>query len=424
MNITDIDDKIIIRSNDQKQDFPEFAKYWEDQFFKDMKTLNVSYPTTITRVSEYIPEIITFIEKIIARGYAYESNGSVYFNIQEYLKNKIHKYPKLKNIRDSVSSNTQSSDELKEIEDNDGVLSKGLESEKKNKSDFALWKKSKENEPKWNSPWGEGRPGWHIECSVMCTEVLGEKLDIHAGGEDLKFPHHDNEIAQTEAHFESTQWINYFIHTGHLNIDGLKMSKSLKNFLKIESLVSVYNSNAIRLYFLKHKWEGIMDYTEDGMREASKKEKDLAEFFQNLKVFIRENNLKRSLKLDELDNKLLKDLENSKAKIHQFLCDNFNTGEALLEIFDLISKTYNYETATRSNKSLKLHLLYNVGQYIAYLLKCFGLVYKTEFIEYFQTDSNVGSTEEVIAPFIEVLSEFRDKIKEIASNKVFHIILF
>lgn len=194
MNITDIDDKIIIRSNERNVNFSDFAKMWENDYFKDMSILNVGYPNYITRVSEYVPEIIDSIKTIINNGYAYEANGSVYFNIESFSKNN-HFYKKL----------TPCSGSKEEAEEGEGKLSAGNEKDKRNPGDFALWKKSKENEPFWESEWGNGRPGWHIECSVMCKEIFGDKLDIHCGGVDLKFPHHDNEIAQTEAIYDSQQ---------------------------------------------------------------------------------------------------------------------------------------------------------------------------------------------------------------------------
>lgn len=147
------------------------------------------------------------------------------------------------------------------VDNEEGALSKGNESDKKNPGDFVLWKKSKEKEPFWNSPWGNGRPGWHIECSCMCSEIFGENLDIHTGGCDLKFPHHDNEIAQTEAYYDHDQWINFFLHTGHLNIDGLKMSKSLKNFKKISDFIDTYSANTFRLFFCTNRWDNDMDFT-------------------------------------------------------------------------------------------------------------------------------------------------------------------
>ena len=201
MNITDIDDKIIIRSNEQNVNFAEFAKMWEEDFFKDMSYLNVAYPTYITRVSEYVSEIKDSIRTIINHNYAYASNGSVYFSIDNFTKDK-HDYKKL----------TPGTGTKEEADEGEGKLSAGTDKDKKNPGDFALWKKSKEKEPFWESEWGNGRPGWHIECSAMCKEVFGDKLDIHSGGIDLKFPHHDNEIAQTEAIYNSKQVILILIN--------------------------------------------------------------------------------------------------------------------------------------------------------------------------------------------------------------------
>ena len=405
MNITDIDDKIIKRSNDEKKNFAEFAKFWEDSFFKDMRALNVMYPNYITRVSEYIPEIIKFIEVIIKKGYAYEKNGSVYFDIEAYKKGG-HMYAKL--IPQDKNQN------LEELQEAEGVLSKDNAGEKKNKGDFALWKTSKKDEPFWDSPWGKGRPGWHIECSVMSSSIFGNKLDIHSGGCDLKFPHHDNEIAQTEAHDDSKQWINYFLHTGHLKIEGLKMSKSLKNFKKITDFISLYTPNAFRLYFCNSKWDGDMDFTENGLSMASANDKKISEFFQNIKVWSRENDLKKTLKLDNEDSALNNFFLEAKKNIHAYFCDNFNTPGVVSTILDLIKKTYEYQEKTEKVKTLKLHLIYTVGKYISDILKCLGLVYNTDFVDYFRTsgegDSNKNA-EEILTPYMDVLTKFRHEVK-------------
>jgi len=186
MNITNIDDKIINRSNEVGEDFTKFAEKWENDFFEDMKMLNVELPDSITRVSEFVDIIIPFIQKIIDRGFAYESNGSVYFDTEAYRKSS-HAYGKL------APSKVGDLELLKEGEGSRNA--KDHDKDKKTPFDFALWKNSKPDEPKWKSPWGEGRPGWHIECSVMADKVLGYPIDIHSGGVDLKFPHHENEIA-------------------------------------------------------------------------------------------------------------------------------------------------------------------------------------------------------------------------------------
>ncbi|KAF9151500.1 hypothetical protein BGX20_005402, partial [Mortierella sp. AD010] len=204
--------------------FRDLAAYWEGEFFKDMDRLGVRRPDVLTRVSEYVPEIVTFVEKIISNGYAYEAEGSVYFDTAAFDGKDGHHYAKLA---------PWSKGDAALMEESEGSLGIRL-SGKKSSMDFALWKASKSGEPAWDSPWGPGRPGWHIECSVMASEVLGSNMDIHSGGIDLAFPHHDNELAQSEAYHQCDQWVNYFTHCGHLHVQGQKMSKSLKNFITVQ----------------------------------------------------------------------------------------------------------------------------------------------------------------------------------------------
>jgi cysteinyl-tRNA synthetase len=204
--------------------FRDLAAYWEGQFFNDMDRLGVRRPDVLTRVSEYVPEIVTFVEKIISNGYAYEAEGSVYFDTAAFDGKNGHHYAKLA---------PWSKGDATLMEESEGSLGIKL-SGKKSSMDFALWKASKSGEPAWDSPWGPGRPGWHIECSVMASEVLGSAMDIHSGGIDLAFPHHDNELAQSEAYHQCDQWVNYFTHCGHLHVEGQKMSKSLKNFITVQ----------------------------------------------------------------------------------------------------------------------------------------------------------------------------------------------
>jgi cysteinyl-tRNA synthetase len=250
----------------------------------------------------------------------------------------------------------------------------------------------------------------------MCSNIFGDSLDIHSGGIDLKFPHHDNEIAQTEAYYDNHQWINYFLHTGHLNINGLKMSKSLKNFKKISDFINNFNANTFRIYFVNTKWDSVMDFTEDGLKEAYTNEKYLADFFRNVKVWIRENNMKKDLKYDEIDNNFLKYITEKKKIIHDALCDNFNTPLAFKNLLELISRTYEYEFKTRST-TLKLHLIYLISQYVSFISKCLGLVYKTEFIDYFIYEAEGETEESTISPFVEVISKFRDTVKSAGVEK-------
>ena len=279
MNITDIDDKIIMRSNERNVHFGELSRAMETEFFKDCEALNIRYPSVVTRVSEYVPEIVAFIEKIIANGYAYESNGSVYFDVQRFHSAEGHTYAKLE------PTNFGNLELLKEGE---GALT-GENTEKRNEQDFALWKKSKEGEPFWESPWGTGRPGWHIECSAMAGAIFKSyPIDIHSGGCDLKFPHHDNEIAQSEAYYDCDNWINHFWHTGHLHIKGKKMSKSTKNFFTIKEILEEYTARQVRYLFLIHQWDGLMNFTrENSFAEAVAKDKSFTEFFKNAKAILR-----------------------------------------------------------------------------------------------------------------------------------------
>lgn len=249
MNITDIDDKIIQRaienrdhtcdSWDIQNAYLELSRHFEREFFDDMSTLGNRPPTVVTRVSDYMDEIKQYIAKIIENGFAYVVDGNVYFDstaFQEagFKMGKIsgHDHENHSHHHDDMSSG----------------------SDKKRVEDFVLWKKAKQGEPRWESDWGDGRPGWHIECSAMASTLLGDNVDINCGGWDLRFPHHDNQLSQSEAYFGCKQWVNYFLHTGHLHIDGMKMSKSLKNFISIKSCLKIYRPIHIRLLFLYNLW--------------------------------------------------------------------------------------------------------------------------------------------------------------------------
>ena len=287
MNITDIDDKIIRKAIEQKVDFKEISLKYETEFLEDMRRLNVALPDSITRVSEFVPEIVAFIETIINNGYAYESNGSVYFDVKKYSAEPNHTYAKLEPT--SVNSKEK-------MAEGEGVLTNAETTEKRDAADFSLWKKSKEGEPKWPSPWGEGRPGWHIECSAMAASIFKKyPIDIHTGGVDLRFPHHDNEIAQSEAYYKCDNWINNFWHTGHLHIQGKKMSKSLKNFLTIKQILEDFNPRQVRFLFLIHTWSTLMNYSTDkSLPEAVSKERKFTEFFRTVKACIRNSSIREN----------------------------------------------------------------------------------------------------------------------------------
>lgn len=243
--------------------FTDLTRSMEKAFMNDMDALNVLRPDVITRVTEYVPQIVTFVEQIVEKGFAYEANGSIYFDIAAF-ERAGNTYARLR---------PESKNDKALQEEGEGSLSKNLDG-KKSLGDFALWKKSKPGEPYWPSPWSSGRPGWHIECSVMASDKLGAQMDIHSGGIDLAFPHHDNELAQSEAFFHQCEmgqhtWVKYFFHLGHLSIAGSKMSKSLKNFQTIQdALAKTYTARNMRIVFLMSRWNDGVEISPEMRKQA------------------------------------------------------------------------------------------------------------------------------------------------------------
>ena len=416
-NITDIDDKIIIRSSEKGIDFRELAATNEADFFDDMNKLGVRLPDLVTRVSEYVPEVIAYIENLVNKGYAYPSNGSVYFDTRAF-EGGGHKYGKL------VPEQIGNSELLAEGE---GSLTSN--DDKHNATDFVLWKKTKEHsaesgvvEPSWDSPWGKGRPGWHIECSVMskcALETFGtDCLDVHAGGVDLKFPHHENEIAQSEARIDCKQWVNYWLHTGHLNIQGLKMSKSLKNFITIKDSLKTHTSRQIRFLFLLHKYNMPMDYGDGTMNQAVSIEKIFAEFFLNVKAVLRRIGLNGPQHVGEKERIILLALEDCKEKVHTALLDDYDTPTAASALLELVRHANRYiEESTVSSS-----VLTSVGRYVTSMLRVFGLIPEGTEIGFPLESSlsgagGVENKEEVLAPYLDVVTNFRQKVRLAAMSK-------
>jgi cysteinyl-tRNA synthetase len=246
-NFTDVDDKIIDKANQLGIDSEAVAERFIEEFYDDMDALNVERATIEPKATDHITQIIQFIEKLIEGGFAYRVEGDVYFSVE-----KFKEYGKL------------SGRKLDEMEAGARI---DINERKNNPFDFVLWKSAKLGEPQWESPWGMGRPGWHIECSVMSSEYLGETFDIHGGGKDLCFPHHENEIAQSES-ISGEPFVKYWIHNGFVNINQEKMSKSLGNFLMIKDILKTYHPEVVRLFLLSNHYRSPIDFTEKAMDEA------------------------------------------------------------------------------------------------------------------------------------------------------------
>ncbi|XP_039480620.1 cysteine--tRNA ligase, cytoplasmic [Drosophila santomea] len=404
--------------------FEALPRYWEDQFHNDMKSLNILPPDVLTRVSEYVPQIVTFIQKIIDNGLAYAANNSVYFDVNGFDKRDKHHYAKL--VPEAYG-------DTKSLQEGEGDLSVAEDrlSEKRSANDFALWKASKAGEPWWDSPWGKGRPGWHIECSAMASDIFGPTFDIHTGGVDLKFPHHDNELAQSEAAFNESEWVKYFLHTGHLTIAGCKMSKSLKNFVTIQEALKKHSATQLRLAFLLHSWKDTLDYSENTMEMATQYEKFLNEFFLNVKDLTRhvlsEEPRRQFDAWTEVEAALQKKFSNSQVQVHAALCDNIDTRSALDAIRELVSASNVY---IRDNKTrLNSLLLRNVATYITDLLHVFGAIAGPRGGIGFPVSGGSGAQaagadlETTVLPYVQSLAEFRNLVREQAKTlKAFDIL--
>jgi len=326
-NITDIDDKIIARANENNEPFSELTARFEKIMHQDFDALGMLRPDLEPKATESIPEIIAIIETLIEKGFAYQgANGDVYYHVP-----KFNDYGKL------------SKQNLDALQAGERVE---VASDKKNSMDFVLWKVAKPGEPSWSSPWGEGRPGWHIECSAMSKKCLGEHFDIHGGGSDLQFPHHENEIAQSEAANECC-FANTWIHTGMVQVDKEKMSKSLNNFFTIQDVLEYYRPEAVRYFMLSSHYRSQLNYSEENLKSA---DAGLERLYLSL----------RDLDLTDLPAVSMD--EPHVAKFRQAMDDDFNTPEAIAVLFELAKeinrvKSSETESAKDSAKGLAAALI-------------------------------------------------------------------
>lgn len=401
------------------QIFRALPAFWEQKFDADMAKLNVLSPTITTRVSEYVPEIVEYVAKIMLNGYAYATaDGSVYFDTAKFDALPLHDYAKLQ---------PWNKGNMELITDGEGSLSSTAE-KKRSAADFALWKGSKPGEPHWPSPWGEGRPGWHIECSVMASDAGGEVLDIHSGGVDLCFPHHDNELAQLEAYFDSKQWVNYFMHNGHLHIHGQKMSKSLKNFITIEEALQTYTSRQLRLVFALSPWEKPLDFKDSLIAEVKAYESGASKYFTTVRALYSDHKHKVaggemfSKKMGPADFQLLQDLEKAQDAVYAAFCDNLATGTALRALQDLIARAHTYiQQSLAGEFELRIDGLLDVTRYICKIFQILGLEARSDGLGWLDSsankDSGLASVEDVASPYIKVFSQFRDSVRTMAIAK-------
>ncbi|XP_053563756.1 probable cysteine--tRNA ligase, mitochondrial [Bombina bombina] len=389
MVITDIDDKIIKRANELSMSPVALARSYEHDFKQDMMSLKVLPPTAYMRVTENIPHIVSFIQQIISNGHAYPtSQGNVYFDVMSV----GGKYGKFSDAFPNEDS---------EI----------TESDKRHIRDFALWKACKPSEPFWTSPWGKGRPGWHIECSTVASLVFGSHLDIHSGGIDLSFPHHENEIAQCEAYHQCKQWGNYFLHTGHLHLKGNeeKMSKSLKNYITVKDFLKSFSTEQFRMYCLRSKYRSAVEYSRESMQDATSTLQIISSFINDAQAYIRGQLTCQPIQEDILWQRL----NETKVNVKAAFADDFDTPRAVDAVMDLIYHgNRQLKAVSKDTHSSRSPLVYGaMVSYVEQFLDTLGVSLGHKQI----ATENMSSA--ILNKVIEELVDFRRNVRNYALVK-------
>lgn len=386
-NFTDVDDKIINKSMEEGTSASEVSEKYIKYFFEDISKLNILESVKRPKVTENMVEIIEIIQKLIDNGFAYEKDGDVYFEVKKYKD-----YGKLSNQK------------IEELELGARI---DVSEIKKNPVDFALWKKKKDGEPFWESPWGQGRPGWHIECSAMAKKYLGDTFDIHGGGQDLVFPHHENEIAQSKCAYHGN-FANYWLHNGFIQINGDKMSKSLGNFFLLREILEKFSGNVVRLFILSTHYRKPINFSFENMEDTKKalqnivksmnKFENIVEKYKNEKIESVKNS-EFSQKIDEFDK-----------KFEEAMDEDMNTPQALATIFDQIRETNKFISTNESEFST---IYYEIKKSYDSLKEkienVFGIAIEAKNALKEEDGENMELTKKLIELLIKLRSEARSK---------------
>jgi len=341
-NLTDIDDKMINKAKELKITVSELAEKFIQEYFIDADSLNIERADVHPRATEHIKEIIELVKGLEEKGYAYEIDGDVFFNVS-----KFKGYGKL------------SGQNIEEVKSGARVEVNKI---KKNAIDFSLWKRAKEGEPSWESPWGDGRPGWHVECSAMSMKYLGKTFDIHAGGSDLIFPHHENEIAQSEA-YTNQQFVRYWMHNGYLCLNNQKMSKSLGNIMKVRDINQKYKGEVIRYFILSAHYRSPLNFSEEQLKQAQNSLQRIDNVIFNVKHLLKQGKFRESKSKD--DKLILEKRKESKKNFIDAMDDDFNTPVALSYLFGFAREANIYLNSPGSKNKEILEVIFKFYQELA-----------------------------------------------------------
>lgn len=350
-NFTDIDDKMINKANEEGTTVKNIGDKYISEYYTDADALNIERATVNPRATEFIDDIIDFVSKLIEKGYAYEVDGDVYFRTKKFEAYGKLSGQSLEDLQMGASNRTSSA----------------ADERKKDPMDFAIWKAQKPGEPAWDCPWGKGRPGWHIECSCMAKKLLGETIDIHAGGMDLAFPHHENEVAQSEALTGKT-FANYWLHSAYVNVNNQKMSKSLNNFFTARDILKEYDADVIRFFMMSAHYRIQINFSKELLDSAKASMDRLYNAVSNLENLIGEVSKEE---MNEEEKSYLDSLDKYRERYIQKMDDDFNTADALTVLFEL-SKDINTNITINSSKELAtkaLELIRELGGPLGILQK-------------------------------------------------------
>ena len=384
-NFTDVDDKIINKSMEEGISANEVSEKYIKYFFEDINRLNILDSVKRPKVTENITEIIKIVQKLIDNGFAYEKGGNVYFEVKKYKD-----YGKLSNQK------------IEKLELGARI---DVSEIKKNPVDFALWKKKKDGEPFWESPWGEGRPGWHIECSAMAKKYLGDTFDIHGGGQDLVFPHHENEIAQSKCAYHGN-FANYWLHNGFIQINGDKMSKSLENFFLLREILEKFSGNVIRLFILSTHYRKPINFSFENMEDTKKALQNIVKSMNKFEAIIGKYKNEKTAEITNLD--FSQKIDEFDKKFEDAMDEDMNTPQALVTIFDQIRETNKFISVNKDELS---KIYSEIEKSYESLKRKIGNVFGIEIEMENSAKEEDGENMELTKKLIELLLKIRNKAR-------------